>query len=69
MKTITLGEIFTADQLKKAAEMMQNCPCPHEDLVQLLKLDKARFDGLEVDLGYAAYLLEAHRNMILHCYL
>lgn len=69
MKTLTIGEIFTADQLKKAAEIMHKNPIPNAALVEMLELDKARFDKLEVDLRYAGYMLEAHKNMILHCYL
>lgn len=69
MKTITLGELFTPAQLKQAAAIMVNCPTPHEDLVQVLKPDAARLDKLGVLVDYAAYLLEFHREMIMHAYL
>jgi hypothetical protein len=64
-----MGELFTEEQLRKAAEIMKDCPTPHEDLVQLLNKDKDRFDKLEVHIPYAAYMIEAHRNLILHVYL
>jgi hypothetical protein len=69
MKTIPFDELFTGEQLTEAAAMMYNCATPHEDLVQLLKKDKARFDRLDVDISYAAYILEWKREHVLRYYL
>lgn len=74
MKPITIGELFTEEQLRQAAKVFSHTPDSngfdlHQRLHNVLEPDKARFDKLEVDLNYAAYLLEAHRNIILNAYL
>lgn len=71
-RVMTLGELFTEQQFKKAAEIFQSMgklESPHDRLVAMLEPDKARFDELDVHIPWAAYLLESHRNLIIHVYL
>lgn len=73
MRSLTIGELFTEQQLRKAADVFSK-PNPlglpvHPLIVSILTPDKKRFDKLEVDVDYAAYLLESHRNLLIHVYL
>jgi len=65
VKTMKLGEIFTEEQLKQAAKIMDiGTGQMHKNLVSMLEHDPNRFNQLQIDIGYAAYLLEYHRSGI-----
>ena len=68
MKSIAIGDLFTPAQLKQAATILSKPGSPHAELVALLKPDQARFDSLEVDLNYAAYVMEWQAGAILAVY-
>lgn len=65
---MALGEIFTESQLEEAASIMFNSTVPHSALVSMLRPDKKRFDSLDIDIDYAAYILEWKRDEIVFHY-
>lgn len=65
LQTITIGELFTEQQLRQAAAIMKNCPTPHDNLVQMLTKTGLRKDVLP---SYAAYILEWKREDIIKAY-
>lgn len=67
-RQLPLNQIFTEAQLEEAANILFTSAVPHSALVSMLKPDKARFDVLEIDINYAAYILEWQRDAIVYIY-
>lgn len=70
--TIRMDQLFKPEQLRDAARIIRekenSRSMAHEDLVRMLEPDSERFRRMQMELGYAAYILEWKREEVLKWY-